>query len=831
MENNSHQGLYDPLKPREIEILSLITDGLTNGEIAQRLHLTLGTVKWYNNQIFSKLGVPNRTRAVKRAKTLKIFEVMDVKSKVAENRVPNNLPAQLTSYVGRVREISEIRNLLISKRLVTLSGAGGSGKTRLALQVASDLLNAYQDGVWLVELANIRDPALVSHAIAKVLNITEQTNKTLLETMKHSFGKRKLLLILDNFEHLLQSSTLVAELLASSPQLAVLATSRECLHIYGEQEYQVDPLPLPDVSAGTPLDQLQKNEAMELFIQRAHAVNPNISLDDEALGYIAKICTKLDGLPLAIELCAPMVKIYPLSVVLERIDENLDAIPDGPRDLPARHKTLLKTLQWSFDLLDQDEKKLFERLAIFNGGGTLDAIMQICADGLSSEVELILSALVNKNLVLAQERKDGDIHFALLETIRQYNLERLNADEEDETINQRHAEYFLQLIQHAEKHLLRPDQSLWLDKIEADHDNFRAALNWCNITEGMAELNLLLASSLELFWGLRGYLLEGREHLSAALSRPGNMNRTLMRADALSAAGHLAYSQGDYPEVRILLEESLSIYQELGSIGDHGRANALITLGDMETEIGSYEAALVKMKEALNIMYKLEDERGISRALWQLGACEVRPGNFESATQYFEEALPLLQRLGDDSYTTIAISGLAEIAIRQGDFDRALTLENESLVMRKKIGEPWGKAVSLGNLGWIALLEGHLERASILFQESLTLRNDIGDKGGIAWCLEKLAEVAIVDGDKKSKPASKADYKKAVRLYGAAEALRDPVGSKIDLVDKPEYERKLSLLREKLEEDTFEELWDAGRNMNVNEVIDYALAGWIEMDG
>ncbi len=814
----------EPFSDRELEILQLLSNGLSNREIAENLFLSIDTVKWYNKQMFIKLGVSNRTQAANKAAELKLLEPKQIYLAQDKKPVVGNLPAQISSYVGRKREINEIIELLKEKRLVMLTGAGGSGKTRLALQVSEELQESYTDGIWLVELANIRDPSLVLQTIANILDVSEKTGTALSEVLKQHLSDKHLLLLIDNLEHLLDSAPLISELLAAAPKLSILGTSRERLHIYGEQEYPVQPLSLPDPDNRLSVEELGNVDSIALFIKRARAVNPKLSLDDEELQHLTQICIRLDGLPLAIELCAPMVKVFPLGVIAERIEKNLSAIPAGPRDLPARQQTLGKTLQWSRDLLAEDERHLFERLAIFNGEGTLEAIEAICSDGISGDIGSLISALVNKNLVLAIERKNGEIHFGMLETIRQFNLSILEKQGQVEKLSKYHAEYYTQLAERAEPYLVGADQVRWLDMLEVEHDNMRSALEWCQTTEGTAELGLNLTGSLELFWAIRGYFQEGREHLSAALARPGALERTKARAKALHAEAHLAYMQGDYPLVRERLEESLSIYRELGPAGKRGTATVLITLGDKQTEVGEYESASTLMKEALEIMRELQDKKGVARALWQLGACEVRPGNYEQARQYFEEALPLLRQIGDNSNTAIAISGMAEIAIRQGNYEHAAILEEESLAMRKEMDEPWGIAVSLGNLSWIALRQDKLDEAQRLVKESLKLRRDIEDRGGCAWCLEKLGEIALITGKRKSSSNSE-EFQRAARLFGAAEVMREPVESKIDLVDQPEYERQVEFIRDQLDEGTFKRVWAEGRGMSMEAAIEFSLGG------
>jgi tetratricopeptide (TPR) repeat protein len=515
--------------------------------------------------------------------------------------------------------------------------------------------------------------------------------------------------------------------------------------------------------------------------------------------------------------------MFPISVIAERIEENLDAMPPGSRDLPARQQTLSKTIQWSYNLLKEDEKRLFERIAVFNGGGTLAAIEYVCGEGISGNIANLLSALVNKNLVLAQERRDGEIQFGLLETIRHYNQERLIPKDELESLSELHAEYFILLAKEAEPHLLGPMQVPWLNRLEIEHDNLLTALAWCRTTQGQTEKELLLTGSLVTFWSIRGYFHEGREYLSAALSRPEASGRTAARADVLGKAGLLSYMQGDYPATRQGIEESLSIYRELGAAGRQGSANVLITLGDMESELGNYATADSLIKEALGIMREINDERGIARALWQLGANILRPGNYEMATQYLEEALPLLRHLGDKGHTSVALTGMAEVAIRQGDYQRAIKLEEEGLAMRREIGDTWGIAVSLGNFAWVALCQEDYERAVTLLGESLALRREIGDRCGVAWCLEKLAKIALTIGQWETAPQRDGSFRRAARLIGAAEALRTPVKSAIDSVDQPEYERLVAIIRSQLGKASFSVAWAEGQTMTMEQAVDYAL--------
>ena len=413
MSGNDISNWVEPLNPRELEVVGLISEGLSNSEIAKSLHLSIDTVKWYNKQLFSKLGVKNRTQAAKEFKKLDLLQAESDINKPGISQWLSNLPAQLTSYIGRENEISEIKELLRHNRLVTLTGSGGSGKTRLALKVADDLLEYYRDGIWLVELAVETEPERIPHVIANALKVLGRRESASIDGLKQYLSSKHLMLIFDNFEHLLEAAPMVGELLASCPKLTILTTSREKLHAYGEQEYPVHPLNLPLASKSESIEELLKYEAIKLFVDRARAAKPDFRLDDDQMRAVVRICELLDGLPLAIELCAPQVKIYSPEGIVDRLEASLDFLTEGPRDLPARQRTLQATLEWSYNLLSEDESVLFTRLAVFKGGGILDAIEKVCGEDIAGKVTNILFSLLDKNLVVSREGPDGEIHWEM----------------------------------------------------------------------------------------------------------------------------------------------------------------------------------------------------------------------------------------------------------------------------------------------------------------------------------------------------------------------------------------------------------------------------------
>ena len=722
----------------------------------------------------------------------------------------NNLPIQLTSFIGREKEIAEIKQSINEHRLVTLTGAGGSGKTRLSLQVASELLEQFQDGVFFVALAPITNPGLVSSTVAQSLGITEAAGKSIIEGLKDFLQSKSLLLVLDNFEQVISAAPLVAELLMACSQLKVLVTSREGLRVRGEHEYFVPPLEIPNLAQLPSLETLTQYTAVALFIQRAQAVKQDFRLTNETAPTVAEICYRLDGLPLAIELAAARIKLLPPKAMLARLERRLEFLTSSARDLPARQRTLRDAIAWSYDLLNEDEQKLFQRVSVFVGGCTFDAIEAV-AEGHSTHVLDLLGSLLDKSLLREMEDRIGEPRFIMLELLREFGLEQLLTSREGETIRLRHANFFLGLAEQAEVKLESAEQVEWINRMEEEHDNLRAALEWSKGAEGAGEICLRLAGTLGLFWEARGYFSEGRERLSAILSTDIARGKTAARAKLLARAAELAYRQSDYAATVEFAEESLAIGREVGD--KPGTASVLIKLANAATEAGDYATASGYLEEALTIWQELGDKHGIARALISLGWAALRPGDYQLANARLEQALAISRELEDTRSIAFELSGLGEVALRQGDYARATQLLEESLELRRQLGNKWGVGVSLGTLGWVAIYEGDWKRAIARLGESLYVRQEIGDKGGSAWCLERLAEVAMAQG----KP------ERAVRLLSAASALRISIGSVIDPVDQPEYKNRRSALRAELGEEQFAIVWDEGRSMTLEQAITYAL--------
>jgi predicted ATPase/DNA-binding CsgD family transcriptional regulator len=759
----------EPLAAREIQILGLISDGLSNREIAQELYLTLETIKWYNKQIYRKLGVNSRMQAAKLTAEQGLLEQESSAQHEEESR-SGNLPAQLTSFVGREKEIAEIKELLKANRLVVLTGTGGSGKTRLALQVAADLSDYYRDGAWLVELAPLSDPNLVPGAIAQALKLQSGGDTALTESLKHFFGRKHLLLLLDNFEHLLEASFLVGELLSAAPQLSVLATSRERLHVYGEQEYPVHPLQLPDHQHPEAPEKLLSYEAINLFVQRAQSVQPDLEANENTLPAIKRICTQLDGLPLALELAASQVKIYPPPILAQQLGNRLGALPQGPRDLPFRQRTLHATIEWSENLLKPQERTLFARLAVFSAGATLEAIERICTPGLSEKIIELLSALVEKNLVLTRESPGGELRFSMLETIHDYARQRLAASDDAQEIHKLHAAYYTDLAAIAYREFRTSRHVYWFAKLRAEQENLRAALAW-SLGEGDIHFALSLTGSLRDHWLYNGNAAEGYRWCELILEKKVHESPNLL-AGVLCTAGTLAYNKGDIQQGEQLLRRSLELYQQSGD--ESGTAWALILLaisgvGDPE-QIDRY---LAMAQESLEAFRRLEDRPGMAQAYNILGELARSVGDYDAAQHYYEECLQLVKITGERMREAMQYDNLSLLAYHRGQYQRSLELILRGLLMFRELGANYGLAMAL------ATMAGPISRLG--------------------------------------------DHEKAARLLGASDAWMLSSGINQQPADQIEVEKFQSAVRQALGEEAFQQAWQAGHEMSIEEALDYAL--------
>ncbi len=748
---------------REREILRLIATGLSNDEIARQLILTLGTVKWYNRQIYSKLGVSNRTQAVARARKLALLKTMTMTAAAVEIK-KHNLPAQLTSFVGRQRELADLRHLLSQTRLLTLTGTGGSGKTRLALQLAEEMLGQFADGVYHVGLMSIQNPALVAKMIAATLDVPDPPHDSVNEVLKRALRNKHLLLLLDNFEHVIQAAPLVTELLTAAPRLKILVTSRAVLHLYGEQEYPVMPLALPDPAQE--IEHLRQNEAVTLFVQRAQAAHPAFHLTVDNAAVVAEICARLDGLPLAIELAAARGKLLSPQMMLERLQDRFGELADGPRDLPDRQRTLRGVMDWSYALLNEDEKRLFARLSVFIGGCTLAAAEAICQRGLTLPVLDGLMSLMDKSLVLQDETVDGEPRFWMLETVREYAWMQLEAYDEAESLRRDHARYFVAYVERAEPELFRADQFTWLERLEEEHDNLRAALAWA-LDGADRALGLKLAGHLGWFWYLQGHEVDDR--IEQALDSSPEVPPDI-RARAMNLlAGSLIYIPGRQTQAKHWLDAAVQLSRQAGN-----PIRLAWSLGFMTSILPQFQ--------------------------------HITP---EELSALIEEALHLFRGHHDEFGINWALNAQGELIRSQRRYQEAIPIYRESLEGFIRMGNAWYCTQVRTNMGWAYFHLGEVNRAYDLFREALAPHARQYNIRHIAACLSGFAVCYRMRGQLED----------AARLLSAIEARLKATGVWLHPADRADFERTLEVVRDRLEDSAFRHAWAEGQAMDIGQVL------------
>jgi predicted ATPase/DNA-binding SARP family transcriptional activator/Tfp pilus assembly protein PilF len=702
----------------------------------------------------------------------------------------HNLPAQPTALIGREKELADITALFGREdvRLVTLKGPGGTGKTRLALQLGmqlgTSLSDSFQDGVWLVELATIVEPKLVVPTIADTLGVKEARGTPLIDTLRSYLKSKRLLLILDNLEQVMAAAIDISRLLSSGPGVKVLCTSRVPLRIRGEREYGVRPLALPNMKQLPSADALTQYAAVQLFAARATDVKPDFELTNDNAPAVAEICVRLDGLPLAIELAATRVRLFSPQVLLARLSKRLKVLTGGARDLPVRHQTMRRAIAWSYDLLEEEEKLLFRRLAVFQGWRTIEAVEAVCSyegkpdNESNTEAQLELDipngvqSLLDKSLLQRRGGSDGRPRLWMLETLHEYAQEKLEESGEFQGLKWEHAQYFMRLAEEAEPELTGKQQTEWLVRLEYEHDNIRAALRWVmeNGTTEAIEIGLRMVGALWRFWNVRGHFTEGREQIMAVLARASALSQPAMRvhkAKALNGAGVLAWTLGDYDAAHTLHEESLALRRELGD--KLGIAYTLTNLGIVAWSQGDYAAARGLYEESLALKRELGDKLGISYSLNNLGTVTREQGDYATARTLYEESLALRRELGDKLGIAYTLTNLGTVAYSQGDYSYALTLHEESLTLKRELGHKLGIAYTLNNLGNVAKEQRNLAAARSLYEESLSLQRELGDKLGIAYSLNNLGILAYLQGD----------YAEALVLYEESLALRRELGDKM----------------------------------------------------
>ena len=684
----------------------------------------------------------------------------------------SNLPASTTSFIGREKERSEIAKLITKNRLVTLSGAGGIGKTRLSIQVASGLLNDFPNGIWLIELAPLSDPVLIPQAIVTTLGLIEQANRPPQTMLTDFLQAKKSLLILDNCEHLIQvCAQLTDSLLRSCPDLQILATSREALGIPGESVYLVPSLTTP-VPLHLSLETLSQYEAVQLFVERAQSALRDFSLTQENAHAIAQVCRQLDGIPLALELAAARIRIMSVEQIASHLNDRFHLLTGGARTALLRHQTLQTMIDWSHDLLSEPERVLLRRLSVFAGGWSLEAAESVCGNESIETHEILdlLTQLLNKSLILAEHKQGQETRYRMLETIRQYAREKLWATGEGEMLSQRHLAYFVDLAERAEPNLRSFDMVMWLDRLETELDNIRAALTWA--LESNIEAQLRLASALLWFWHIRGHRYEGIDWLERGLSieamergdRPIIPGRVMIRGKALNASGTLL-AESLFGKAAERLEQSRALFEALGPAGKQGMAYALLRLSRWTS--GAIRSKVL-LEESLTLFHEVSDKFGMAELLMALAGIARIEGDFERAWAIGKEHLALRKEIGDKDGIAIAHAHLGITALRWGDYQQARKLYEESLAGFREVGNKWAIGGTLSWLSGVASEQGNYQQATKILEEALALGQDLGDKSFIADRLDDLGKMAWAQGD----------YEQATQKFEAALAISQEVGNK-----------------------------------------------------
>jgi predicted ATPase/DNA-binding CsgD family transcriptional regulator len=755
------------LTPRELQVAHLVRDGLTDREIGTRLFITRRTAEWHLKQIFNKLGVNSRSQV---AAWVAHDEAVDSTAESSTDR-RQNLPPQLTTFVGRGSQLSEIELLLSTRRVVTLTGVGGAGKTRLALEVAGRVLAAYPDGTWFIDLTPVKDRQLLPRVFGSALGVHERPRQPMAETLIQHLSGRHLLLVVDNCEHVIEDCADLADAIRNScPGITILATSREPLRISGEKVWRVPLLTVPDPGVLTDIRELQQSEAIGLFLDRAQLAEPSFQMSPDNAAAVAQLCRRLEGIPLAIELAAARIGLMSPDQMLERLQDRFGLLTGGSRTSPIRHRTLQSALDWSYDLLGDRERALFRRLSVFAGSFSLEAIEAVCSSD-DPEIRVItglLGNLVDKSLVIAGNEGSGGIRFRMLETLHQFAHARLAESGDVKRLNSRHLEFFLSLAEQASPHLETREQQAWYLRLAQDIDNLRLALE--SSSGRGSEANLRLSAALTVFWYIHGLVQEGDGWMTRALA--GYTVRNRARARALEQAGQMSYWRDDIENAAARWHECLDIYRELGD--RNGIGWGLRWVGEVTEWQEDLEGAHRFYDDGLAIAIETEDARLIGGILRHLGRLAMKEGDHDAARTYLEESISHFERIGDQRPINFAQGYLGLNAIESGDFAAARV---------------------------------HLEKAlDIALALDLTI--------GVATPIMYFAALA----------AAQSHPTRALHLAGASEALAASAGAAPTRLTRPVVERWLERSRGALGPNRSAACWAEGRAMGREGAIEYALA-------
>jgi len=765
--------------------------------------------------LFEKLGIPELERAqwVRFARGVAEFPREKLDFPTANQRT--NLPLSLTSFVGREKEQAEITNILKKKRLVTLTGVGGIGKTRLSVQVASRFFETFPDGIWLVEFAPISDPALVGQVVVKTLGLIDQGNRSPQKILTDYLKVKRALLVFDNCEHLIQAcAELVDTLLHACPSLKILVTSREALGIDGEFVYLVPSLTIPD-TLHTAFENLPNYESVQLFIERAQSALPGFGLTQENANSVVQVCQHLDGIPLALELAAARVQVLRVEEIAAHLDDRFRLLSSRSRTVLPHHRTLQAMVDWSHDLLTETERVILMRLSVFAGGWTLKAAEIVCADGdeiQASDILDLLTSLANKSLIIVERNQGEETRYSMLETIRQYSYEKLRATGRGDLMRHQHLVYFLDLAERGNAQIHGPHQVEWMDRLEKEVDNYRAALDWC-MSEQYTEYTLRLLSALIWTWDWRGYLSEIYNRFDQVSVLSDVSNYPAPYASLLNHIGNNSHFAGKIHYAQSVLKESQEIWLKLGLEGEQGLAQALDILGEIILyNDKDFKEAQSLFGRSFDLYKKHGDERGMAWVTYHFGSLAYAQSRYVEAERYFVKSLAKFQEIGDKSGAALVLSGLGEMARVTDDYERAGKYWKQNLELFRELRARFALAWPYIGLGWVSLHTGDLEKAGNLFREGLILSNESSNDMNIALALIGLAGVLGIPG----KP------EKAAQLLGRAEALLEGL-SQLEPADKKDFDHYISVVRKQLKKSAFEKAWAKGRATAMGDVIKYVI--------